>query len=145
MSDQKLPNILEKRKLDAHLEASIMDNGRVVISTIEGGIECVLSPEQASSLLDLLYNHRDTLYRLIHTAEEGKQAITHASTEHWTRFQGTLQECLEKAASIYSYTTQEDQGGHDWRVLVPRMEIGPFDRNVFMPGELLEIVKQRPE
>lgn len=45
MSDQKLPNILEKRKLDAHLEASIMDNGRVVISTIEGGIECVLSPE----------------------------------------------------------------------------------------------------
>ncbi len=125
-------------------EANMDEQGTLLIRS--GESQVTLDATAAYHLLVWLHdNHRDRLHQLMHKAEGEKRAITHASTEPWTRFQGTLQECLEKAASIYSYTTQEDQGGHDWRVLVPRMEIGPFDRNVFMAGELLEIVKQRPE
>jgi hypothetical protein len=131
-------------QLSTSAQAGINEHGTLLIRS--GESQVILGATEAWHLLVWLYdNHRDRLSQLLRKAEEGKQARTHASTEPWTRFQGTLLECLEKAASLYSYTTQEDQGGHDWRVLVPRMEIGPFDRNVFMLAELLEIVKQRPE
>ncbi len=138
--------IIHRTRLDEHgtSEAAMNERGTLVITS--KGSQVTLDAQEAYNLLVWLHaHHRDRLYRLSQKAEEGKQATTHASTEPWTRFRGTLLECLEKAASLYSYTTQEEQGGHDWRVLVPRMEIGPFDRNVFMLAELREIVKQRPE
>ncbi len=76
MSDQKLPEILEKRKLDAQVEASILDNGRVVISTIEGGRETifsVFSVEQAYNLLDLLSRYRDVLHQLLQQEKEREE------------------------------------------------------------------------
>lgn len=62
------PETIERRKLDALVEAAIMDNGTVVISSAERAVEAVLSPEQAYTLLDLLYNHRDMLHK--HSAEK---------------------------------------------------------------------------
>ncbi len=73
MNDQQLPGTLEKRKLDAQVEASILDNGRVVISSTEGGRETVFSVfsvEQAYNLLDLLSSYRDVLHRLLQQEEE---------------------------------------------------------------------------
>ncbi len=66
-------------------------------------------------------------------------------TRSWTRLRGSLIDCIEKAADTYFFTTQEDQGGHDWRVLVSRMEFLRFEKHVCTPHELLERVKQRPE
>jgi len=54
MSDQKLPEILEKRKLDAQVEASILDNGRVVISSPEGGRETIFSVIDRNNKLNQL-------------------------------------------------------------------------------------------
>jgi hypothetical protein len=72
-------------------------------------------------------------------------------TEHWTRFTGTLEQCLNKAWDLYHYRTHEDQGGHDWRVLVRAATdgkhitaIGRQDRDTHTPQELYEDVKQRP-
>ncbi len=76
MSDPKLPEILEKRKLDAQVEASILDNGRVVISSPEGGRETiffVFSVEQAYNLLDLLSRYRDVLHQLLQQEEEREE------------------------------------------------------------------------
>jgi hypothetical protein len=65
-------------------------------------------------------------------------------TKHWTRWSGTLQECLQKATGIY-HQPHEDQGNSVWRVLVPGLEIGRYEKNVFLLQELLERVKTRPE
>jgi hypothetical protein len=76
MSDPKLPEMLEKRKLDAQIEASMLDNGRVVISSFEGGRETifsVFSAEQASNLLDLLSRYRDVLHQLLQQEEEREE------------------------------------------------------------------------
>ena len=76
MSDPKLPEMLEKRKLDAQVEASILDNGRVVISSPEGGRETifsVFSVEQAYNLLDLLSRYRDVLHQLLQQEEEREE------------------------------------------------------------------------
>jgi hypothetical protein len=66
-------------------------------------------------------------------------------TRSWTRVRGSLLECVEKLSDTYYYTTQEDQGGHDWRVLVIHMESERFERNVFTPQQLLERVKHDPD
>jgi hypothetical protein len=76
MNDQQHPGTLEKRKLDAQVDASILDNGRVVISSPEGGTETVFSVfsvEQAYNLLDLLSRYRDMLHRLLQQEEERKE------------------------------------------------------------------------
>lgn len=58
-------------------------------------------------------------------------------TKQWTRYRGSLLQCLEKAADTYYYQTQEDQAGHDWRVHV----------NSVLPGglDLLEQIGPRVE
>jgi hypothetical protein len=66
-------------------------------------------------------------------------------TRSWTRVRGSLVACVEKTADTYYYTTQEDQGGHDWRVLVSPLEFLRLERHVFTPQQLLERVKQHPE
>lgn len=66
-------------------------------------------------------------------------------TRSWTRVRGSLVDCVEKMSDIYCYTSQEDQGGHDWRVLVSHRESECFERHVFTPQQLLERVKQHPD
>jgi hypothetical protein len=66
-------------------------------------------------------------------------------TRSWTRVRGSLLECIEPLSDTYFYTTQEDQGGHDWPVLVLHMEGERFERNVFTPQQLLERVKHHPD
>src|ERR1700694_4636789 len=76
MNDQQYPGTLEKRKLDAQVDASILDNGRVVISSTEGGketVSSVFSVEQAYHLLDLLSRYRDMLHRLLQQEEEREE------------------------------------------------------------------------
>jgi hypothetical protein len=65
-------------------------------------------------------------------------------TRQWTRWSGTLQECLQKATGIY-HQPHADQGNPVWRVLVPGVEIGRCEKNAFLLEELLECVKRRPE
>lgn len=67
--------IREKRKIDSHTQAWILDSGRVVISSTAAGIETVLSPERAYALLGLLYSHRDLLHQLCHNADETGTAM----------------------------------------------------------------------
>src|SRR5579875_2730595 len=76
-----------------------------------------------------------------HIAEE--QRVKPAHTRQWKRYRGTLLQCLEKAASIYAYTTQEDQGNIDWRVQTWRLK--QRDKDTFTPAELLERIRQDPE
>ena len=65
-------------------------------------------------------------------------------TRHWTRWSGTLQECLQRATGIY-HRTHADQENPVWRVLVPGMEIGRCEKKAFLLEDLLECVKRRPE
>lgn len=65
-------------------------------------------------------------------------------TTHRTRCRGTLQECLQQAVSIY-HQTHEGQGNPVWRVLIPDLAIGSFEKNSFALQELLDSVKTRPE
>ncbi len=60
--------MVERRRLDANSEAMVMDNGRVVIQSVNG-IEIVLGPERAQALLDLLYGYKDLFYRQTHQQE----------------------------------------------------------------------------
>jgi hypothetical protein len=66
-------------------------------------------------------------------------------TRSWTRVRGSLEDCVEKMSDTYFYTTQEDQGDHDWRVLVLHMESERFERHVFTPQQLLECIKHHPD
>jgi hypothetical protein len=66
-------------------------------------------------------------------------------TRSWTRVRGSLLECVEKLSNTYYYTTQEDQGGHDWRVLVLDMDREHVERSVFTPQQLLERMKHHPD
>lgn len=61
----------------------------------------------------------------------------------WTRYRGSLLQCLEKAADTYYYQTQEDQGGHDWRVWATGLK--QRDKDVFIPSELLERIASNPD
>ena len=70
INPEDLPKTVEKRNLDRHTDASVMDNGTVVIGSLQSGIEIILSPQRAFTLLDLLYNHRDLLYRHMHQESE---------------------------------------------------------------------------
>jgi hypothetical protein len=65
-----------------------------------------------------------------------EQQVEPPVTNAWTRFRGSLQQCLEKAAETYYYTTQEDQGTIDWRVWTTSLQ--QRDQDVFTPSELLE-------
>jgi len=73
------------------------------------------------------------------------QPIEPPVTRSWTRMRGSLLDCVEKLSDTYYYTTQEDQGGHDWRVLVFDMEHEHFERRVFTPQQLLERVKHHSD
>lgn len=64
--------------------------------------------------------------------------------KHWTRYRGTLQECLQKATGIY-HQMYEEQGYPVWRVLVPGLAVGNFEKFVYTPQELLENVETGPE
>jgi hypothetical protein len=57
-------------------------------------------------------------------------------TRSWTRMRGSLLDWVEKLSDTYYYTTQEDQGGHDRRVLVFDKECEHCDRRVFTPQRL---------
>jgi hypothetical protein len=65
-----------------------------------------------------------------------EQQVEPPVTNAWTRFRGSLRQCLEKAAETYYYTTQEDQGDIDWRVWTTSLK--QRDKDVFIPSELLE-------
>ncbi len=56
------PTILDKRKLDAVMEATIFDSGRVLLTSAQHGVEVVLKPQQAYALLELLYKHHDLFH-----------------------------------------------------------------------------------
>ncbi len=60
-------------------------------------------------------------------------------TRQWTRYRGTLLQCLEKVAETYSYTTQEDQGDHDWRIETSGLL---QDNGTFTPQALVEKIAQ---
>jgi hypothetical protein len=70
-SPSQVVKTVERRKLDAHSEASVLDNGRVVIQSVNG-IEIILGPERAQALLDLLYGYRDLFYQKTHPAGSGE-------------------------------------------------------------------------
>jgi hypothetical protein len=59
---EQFPTILEKCKLDAAMEATILDSGRVLLASAQHGVEVVLKPEQAYALLELLYRHHDLFH-----------------------------------------------------------------------------------
>jgi hypothetical protein len=61
---EDLPAIIEKRKLDEHAHASVMDNGVIVIGSQTGGIEIILDAKRAFALLELLYDHNEKIYSL---------------------------------------------------------------------------------
>ncbi len=67
---------VEKRRLDTHSEASVMDNGRIVIQGVNGR-EIVPGPERALALLDLLYGYRDLFSQKTH--EKGSSFSTHGN------------------------------------------------------------------
>jgi hypothetical protein len=67
------------------------------------------------------------------------------ATKSWTRMRGTLLDCTQKLSDTYYYTTQEEQGGHDWRVLVFDRGSEHFERRVFTPQQLLERIKHHPD
>jgi hypothetical protein len=66
-------------------------------------------------------------------------------TRSWTRMRGTLLDCVEKLSDTYFYTTQEDQGGHDWRVLMFDKGHEHFERHVFTTQQLLEHIKHHSD
>jgi hypothetical protein len=61
---------LERRKLDAHTEARIFDNGTLIVYSDWNGFQLVLNATKAAALLDLLSAHRDTLLRFSALNEE---------------------------------------------------------------------------
>src|SRR5512135_121864 len=116
MSDQKLPEILEKRKLDAQVEASILDNGRVVISSPEGGRETifsVFSVEQAYNLLDLLSRYRDVLHQLLQQEEEREEfphfegPYNYPAPRSYDLSQRKIEEDYSKREEDYSWNEAE--------------------------------------
>ena len=64
-------------------------------------------------------------------------------TGTWTRYRGSLLQCLEKAADTYNYTTQENQGDHDWRVWA--LQLKQRDKDIFTPQELRERIAHEPD
>jgi hypothetical protein len=56
---EQFPIILEKCKLDAAMEATIFDSGRVLLTSAQHGVEVMLKPQQAYALLEFLYRHHD--------------------------------------------------------------------------------------
>ena len=67
----------------------------------------------------------------------------------WTRYRGTLHQCVVKALDTYRPSPYRcnplDQGDHLWRVLVPRLEIGSISTDLYDPQELVWSVAERPE
>lgn len=59
---EPFPTILEKCQLDAVMEATIFDSGRVLLTSAQHGVEVVLKPEQAYALLQLLYKHHELFH-----------------------------------------------------------------------------------
>ena len=59
---EQFPIILEKCKLDATMEATILESGRVLLTSAQHGVEVVLKPQQAYALLELLYRHHDLFH-----------------------------------------------------------------------------------
>ncbi len=72
-----------------------------------------------------------------------EQRVEPLNTQNWKRYRGSLLQCLKKAADTYYYTTQEDQGGHDWRVWATGLK--QRDTDVFRPYELLERIASSPD
>jgi hypothetical protein len=100
--------------------------------------------ELAHALLDL-QDDETGLKVLLDHMYAFYESVEPPVTRSWTRVRGTLLECVEKMSDIYFYTSQEDQGGHDWRVLVLHRESECFERHVFTPQQLLERIKQHPD
>jgi hypothetical protein len=100
--------------------------------------------ELAHALLDL-QDDETGLKALLEQMYAFYEPLEPPVTRSWTRVRGSLEDCVEKMSDIYFYTSQEDQGGHDWRVLVSHIESERFERHVFTPQQLLERVKQLPE
>ena len=69
---EDLPAIIEKRKLDEHTHASVMDNGVIVIGSQTGGIEIILDAKRAFALLGLLYDHKDMLDKFARQSRQGR-------------------------------------------------------------------------
>jgi hypothetical protein len=67
---EPFPTILDRCKLDAIMEATIFDSGRVLLTSAQHGVEVVLKPEQAYALLELLYKHHDLLHPFIQKANQ---------------------------------------------------------------------------
>ncbi|HLI07053.1 MAG TPA: hypothetical protein VKV40_10850 [Ktedonobacteraceae bacterium] len=129
--------------------------------TDDYGHTAELTLAQANYLLEWLYQQRQALEQatpwyeetpaeflagfdeIIEVHHQGQQRVKPAHTRQWKRYRGTLLQCLEKAASIYAYTTQEDQGNIDWRVQTWRLK--QRDKDTFTPAELLERIRQDPE
>src|SRR5579875_659778 len=129
--------------------------------TDDYGHTAELTLAQANYLLEWLYQQRQALEQatpwyeetpaeflagfdeIIEVHHQGQQRVNPAHTRQWKRYRGTLLQCLEKAASIYAYTTQEDQGNIDWRVQTWRLK--QRDKDTFTPAELLERIRQDPE
>jgi hypothetical protein len=61
---------MEKRKLDEHTEARLLDNGMLIIFSDWNGIQLVLSAEKAMNLLDLLTAHKEVLFRFSQERDE---------------------------------------------------------------------------
>jgi hypothetical protein len=79
--DQKLHDILERRLLAPYQVAHLLDDGSLALMESRHGVQITLGATAASSLLDLLYNHRDLLYQASHQvdavpADEGSGAET---------------------------------------------------------------------
>lgn len=62
---EDLPTTRSRRALaNAGKQASIMENGVIVLSSPENGIECVLNAQESLDLLALLQKHRKMLSKL---------------------------------------------------------------------------------
>jgi hypothetical protein len=72
-----------------------------------------------------------------------EQRVEPPVTKAWTRYRGSLLQCLEKAADTYYYTTQEDQGGHDWRVWSLSFKL--LDQETFTPQELVTSMAEQAD
>lgn len=67
---EQFPIILEKCQLDAVMEATIFDSGRVLLTSAQHGVEVVLKPEQVYALLEFLYRHHDLFQPFTQKADQ---------------------------------------------------------------------------
>ncbi len=66
--------LVEKRRLDEHSEAWLLDNGRVVIQSDVAGIETVLGPARAHALLELLSAYQALLLEQAHPQQREQKS-----------------------------------------------------------------------